>query len=440
MVRTGAEYFSKILSANERSMKIAVVGLGHVGSVTVAALLRAGHVVVGIDKNAAIRDCLAAGLTPFREPGIAELIAAGRDNGRLSIAATPDENADIVFVSVGTPGRVDGSLDLTDVAAAAGALGDAVRRRSVADAPMLLVFQSTMLPGSMRTTVLPAIAAAAGEPCGRRYEVVHNPVFMREGSALADFVAPARIVIGERAPGCAKPLVELFAGLGARMFTTSFEAAELAKCSDNGLHALKIAFANEIGRLAVASGVAPADIFEMTIADTELNLSAAYLRPGGAFGGPCLPKDVRALAAHMDEAGVAAPVIAHILDSNSAHFDFLTAEIERRAAAKARVLLVGLSFKPDTDDVSESPYLALAAWLLERGYDLTIHDPDIALDSPAGPVRTVAGLPDRIRSAVASQIPASGRWDLVIMGKSVPELARLLDGRANIFHIHRLLA
>jgi GDP-mannose 6-dehydrogenase len=318
------------------------------------------------------------------------------------------------------------------VKAAARHLGEAVRQRSPELSPMLLVFRSTMLPGSMNEIVLPAIASAAGEPPGARYDVAYNPEFTREGSAVADYLAPARIVIGERRPGSARLLVNLFGDIKAPIFTTSFEVAELTKFADNTFHALKVTFANEIGRFALQSGVSPGEFFDIFQADTKLNLSAAYLRPGGAFGGSCLPKDVRALAARMNDIGIAAPVIDHILESNSLHTDFLVAEIERRTTPRSRILLVGLSFKTGSDDVRESPLVRVAESLLALGYDLSIYDPDLACD---GVVGTHTELPSRLSAAILSQLPEEVAWDLVVVGKKLPSILQTLGASCSLFHI-----
>jgi len=421
-------------------MKVIVLGLGRVGTVAAAALLRAGHVVVGIDKEQAIRDRIAAGQSPFREPEVSDLLDGGRRGGRLSVGAAVGDHidADVVLVCVGTHGTADGRLDLSDVTTAARTLGEATRRRPAGRPPILLVFQSTLLPGSMRGTVLPAVTSAASEPPGARYEIAYHPTFIREGSGVADFFAQSRLVIGERAPGSAKPLLELLHSVDAEVFSTSFEVAELVKCADNGLHAMKIAFANEIGRLAVRCGIPAGDVLRIITADTKLNLSASYLQPGGAFGGPCLPKDVRALATSMHEAGIAAPVIGHILDSNTSHREFIIGEILRRAPPPARVLLVGLSFKPGTDDLRESPFVVLADALLARGYDLTIYDPDL----PAELVGDIAHghelLPTRVSAAVTARPAAASRFDLVVLGKRGPEIAPLVGAGGDVFAIDQL--
>jgi GDP-mannose 6-dehydrogenase len=421
-------------------MRIAVLGLGRIGVVEAACLLGAGHTIIGIDTDPSIIDCLSHGLSPFREPAVAELISAGHADGRLMISSDAGRatDADMVFVCVGTPGFSDGSLDLSSAKRAARELGQAVRARSPELAPILLVFRSSMLPGSMESFVLPEIAEAAGAPAGVGYEVVYHPEFIREGSAVADYLAPARIVIGERQAGSAAALLTLYRQSDAPIYMTSLAVAELVKFADNSFHALKICFANEVGRFAIRAGVSPADVFDIFRADTRLNLSGSYLRPGGAFGGPCLLKDVSALAAGMRGAGIDAPVIGGIIESNSLHTDFIVEEIERRAPAGCRMLLLGLSFKAGTDDVRDSPLIRLAELLMERGHDLAIYDPDILDDVSTGsPGRAFSQLSKRLSSAVLRTLP-SGKWDLIVLGKNHLDSERLFGPAANILNLHRL--
>jgi GDP-mannose 6-dehydrogenase len=421
-------------------MRIAVLGLGRVGVVETACLLRAGHTIIGIDTDPSIIDCFSHGLSPFHEPDVAELLSAGHADGRLAVTLDPGRaaDADLVFVCVGTPGFSDGSLDLSSLKRAARELGKAVRARSPERAPILLVFRSSMLPGSMEGCVMPEIAEAAGAPAGVGYEVVYHPEFIREGSAVADYLTPARIVIGERQEGSAAALLTLYQQIDAPIFTTSLAAAELVKFADNSFHALKICFANEVGRFAIRAGISPADIFDIFTADTKLNLSASYLRPGGAFGGPCLLKDVGALAAGMRGAGIDAPVIDGIIESNSLHTDFIIEEIERRAPAGSRTLLVGLSFKAGTDDVRDSPLVRLAEYLMDRGHDLAIYDPDILDDVSTGmPGRAFAELSARLSAVVLRTLP-SGNWNLIVLGKNHLDTKRVFGPTANILNLHRL--
>jgi GDP-mannose 6-dehydrogenase len=422
-------------------MRIVVCGLGHVGSVVAACLLQQGHDVVGFDTDERARDLMAGGCPPFQEPGVADLISTGHAARRFSVTTNirDEANADIIVVCVGSPGLANGALDLSDVKAAAHGVGEAIRLRASDRPPILLVFRSTMLPGSMTKTVLPAIIAAAGEAPGQRYEVSYNPEFVREGSAIADYLAPARIVIGERLPGTARKLLDLYAGIDAPVFTTSFEVAELTKFVDNAFHALKVAFANEIGRYALRSEIRPSEVFDLFLADSKLNLSSHYLRPGGAFGGPCLPKDIRALAAHRREIGIGATVIGHILESNTSHTEFLVAEINRRVASPLRILLVGLSFKAGTDDLRGSPLVDLAESLLDCGHDLAIYDPDlancVAVHRDECPD---VQLSSPLSAIMLSQLPSNVVWDLVVIGKTCPGIAEAVDGRSPVFLIDRI--
>jgi GDP-mannose 6-dehydrogenase len=419
-------------------MQILVLGLGRMGVSIAAALLSQGHVVIGVEPNSSVRDQIARGVSPFKEPGVAELIEAGRASGRLHVAACIDskDDAEVIFVCVGTPGLADGSLDLSDVKVAARSIGEAIRRRAPSSPPVLVAFRSTMIPGSMRDVVLPAIVEAAGEPDGIRYHVIYQPDFMREGSAIADYFSPARIVVGERQPGESRALLDLYSAIDAPKFVTSFELAEFMKFADNSFHALKVSFANEIGRLALRLGISPAEISGLFLADEKLNLSSSYLRPGGPFGGPCLPKDVLALASLMRDTGIDAPVIGHIIESNAAHTDFLVAEIERRISVGSRILLVGLSFKSGTDDLRGSPLVKLADCLLARGYDLAIYDPDLDRDS-AGDTGLQTQLPSQLLAILQSELPDFVMWDLVVLGKRCPEV-ELTAGSVNIFDINRL--
>jgi GDP-mannose 6-dehydrogenase len=241
-------------------------------------------------------------------------------------------------------------------------------------------------------------------------------------------------VVGEGRPRSRQILLDLHPGIEAPIFSTSFEVAELTKLADKSFHALKVAFANEVGRFALSSGISPSEVFGIIQADTKLNLSSAYLRPGGAFGGPCLTKDVRALAASMDNAGVTAPVIGHINESKASHANFLVSEIERRLAPRSRVLLLGQSFKPGTDDVRESPFLALAEQLLSRGHALSIYDPDLCGD---GASRGRMSLPSHLSAYVLPQLPAELAFDLVVVGKNSFGQASLPPG-CPVFRIDRL--
>jgi GDP-mannose 6-dehydrogenase len=289
----------------------------------------------------------------------------------------------------------------------------------------------------MSDVVMPALISSADEAPGGRYDVAYLPEFSREGSAVADHYDASRIVIGERRPGCGKLLLRLFENFDVEKFLTSFEVAELAKFADNSFHALKVAFANEIARFAVRAKATPSQIFDIFLADQKLNISAAYLRPGMAFGGPCLPKDVRALALRMEATGVSAPLMSSILRSNDSHLFFLIEEIEARVKPGSRVLLVGLSFKPATDDVRNSPLVKLANELLDRGYNLHIYDPDFICDHGVDLSTVKSQLPADLAHRLLSEISLSEDWDLVVVAKAISQLQSRIKAFVPTFRIDR---
>ena len=430
---------SKELDNHPLPLRIGVVGLGHVGIVTAAALLKDGHTVAGVESDNRILQYTGRGQSPFLEPEVGDLIAEGCAAAKFSVSSDLADvvDLDLVFVCVGTRGLPNGELDLSDVTTVARELGIAVRQRANDLSPLLIVFRSTMLPGSMNKFVLPAIADTAGQSAGTLYEIAYVPEFSREGSAVADHFDASRIVIGERQPGSAHLAKQLFSGFEAPIFATSFETAELAKFADNSFHALKVAFANEIGRFALQTGASPAHVFEIFRADTKLNISTSYLRPGGAFGGPCLGKDVRALASRMKATGICAPVMEHLFESNQRHTDFLIAEIVSRARPNSRLLLVGLSFKEGTDDVRDSPLVTLAETLLDLGYTLGIYDTDLPYDRGTGTLSKI-GLPSRIAQRILPEKPNSAEWDLMIIAKHAAHVAAWGDSIHSAFRIDQL--
>lgn len=394
-------------------MRVLICGLGYVGSVTAACLLADGHQIVAGDTDAAVVNLVAAGRSPVGERGVAEIFAEARANGKLAVSDDPRHvaKADIALICVGTEGDLDGSLQLDDLHAAVRSIGAAVRARDLNREPLLIVVRSTILPGTMAGRVLPALEEAAGEPPGRRYRLAYNPEFMREGTAMQDFRAPSRIVIGGP-EGVGAPLLELYRGIAAARFETSFEVAEAIKFADNSFHALKVAFSNEIGRFASSHGIDAGTLFELFRADTRLNVSDKYLVPGVGFGGSCLPKDVRALVADMRRRGIEAPVLQGAIDSNQRHEDFLLGRITGSVAPGARLLLIGLTFKPGSGDLRGSQLLSLARRLAGAGYDLTVHDPDLQ-----------APLPEELDLRLVETFPRTEEWDLVIFGKPLHEAA-----------------
>jgi GDP-mannose 6-dehydrogenase len=358
-------------------VRVAVFGLGYVGSVTAAALARDDHQVVGVDISPPKIEAIRAGRAPVLEPGLEAIIESAVRDGRLRATSDVAEGlagAELSLICVGTPSRADGGLDLShvrDVAAQIGANLDAA-------APgHLVVVRSTVLPGSARGTVLPELERASGRSAGDGFDVCTNPEFLREGSSLRDYENPNRVLVGERVPGAGARVVELYSRIDAPVFVTSLEVAEAIKYADNAFHALKITFANEIARVCEGLGVDGAKVMEIAAADRKLNASGAYLRPGFAFGGSCLPKDLRALNSAARQSGLHTPLLESILPSNELRIrQALEAVL---ASGRRRAALLGLAFKGGTDDLRESPFVELAERMIGKGFELAIYDPAVSL-------------------------------------------------------------
>ena len=378
-------------------MKIAVFGLGYVGVVSAACLARDGHSVVGVDPNALKVELLRQSKSPIVEPGLEELIAAAVTAGRLVAGADPAAavtQSEVLIVCVGTPGQPNGSLDLGFVRRVVQQIGEQLARAS---AYKVVVIRSTLLPGSMQNVVIPILEEASRLRAGKDFGVCINPEFLREGSAIYDYDHPPKTVIGAADERATALVRELYAALSAPLILTDLRTAEMVKYIDNSWHALKVTFANEVGRLCKAMGVDSRLAMRLFCMDTKLNISSTYLRPGFAFGGSCLPKDVRALAYQGRLLDVDTPVLSSILASNQLHIAHALAMI--RATGRRRVGLLGLSFKEGTDDLRESPVVTLAEQLIGKGYELAVYDRNVRLASLTG----------ANREYILNQIPHIGR-------------------------------
>ena len=363
-------------------MKTAVFGLGYVGVVSAACLARDGHTVVGVDPNALKLDFLRQGKSPIVEPGLEALIAAAVGAGRLiasSDYAAAVADSEVVLVCVGTPGQANGSLDLTYVRRVVQQIGEQLAATAYY---RVLVIRSTLLPGSMQSVVIPILEQSSGGKAGKDFGVCINPEFLREGTAIYDYDHPPKTVIGASDERAASLVRELYAALTAPVIMTDLQTAEMVKYVDNSWHALKVTFANEIGRLCKAMGVDGRLVMELFCMDTKLNVSNAYLRPGFAFGGSCLPKDLRALTYQGRSLDVDTPVLGSILASNQLHIAHALSMIQ--ATGRRRVGLLGLSFKEGTDDLRESPIVTLAEQLIGKGYELLVYDQNVRLASLLG--------------------------------------------------------
>jgi len=356
---------------------ISIFGLGYVGVVTAACLASRGHRIIGVDPNPLKVQRVQEGKAPIVEPEVQEKIAAGSRAGLIS--ATQDCTAaiagsDITFICVGTPSQRNGKLDLSHIRNVCTDIGRALRTKQSFH---WIVVRSTVLPGTTESVIVPTIEAESGKTAGHHFLVCFNPEFLREGTAVSDFFNPPFTVIGTNAPAQAAPIRELYSFISAQLFETPIKAAEMIKYSCNAFHALKIAFANEIGTICNAVGLAPKTVADIIKSDTRLNVSPAYLTPGFAFGGSCLPKDLRALNYRFRELDLRLPLLESILPSNSEHIDRATDSI--LSLAKRKIGILGLSFKPDTDDLRESPMVHLVKKLIAEGCDVQIWDQNVSL-------------------------------------------------------------
>ena len=353
-------------------MKISIFGLGYVGAVSAGCLASQGHHVTGVDPNQVKVDLINAGKTPIIEEGIGDMIAAAVSSGRLRAitdARAAILNCDLSLVCVGTPSQSNGSLDLTFVRRVCAEIGQAL---AATEGHHTVVIRSTMLPGSMRETVLPLLEEHSGKQAGVDFGVCNNPEFLREGTAVHDYFHPPKTVIGETDPGSGEQLASLYKDIEAPLLRTDVATAEMVKYVDNIWHALKVAFANEVGNVCKASQLDSHKVMDIFCQDTKLNLSPAYLKPGYAFGGSCLPKDVRALSYRAKRLDLSIPIIDAILPSNQLQIERALQMV--RSAGCRRVGILGMSFKAGTDDLRESPMVELIERLIGKGYDLRILD------------------------------------------------------------------
>jgi len=358
------------------SRSISVFGLGYVGTVTAACLAHQGNQVTGVDLNRAKVEAIEAGRSPIVEPRVDELIAECHQACRLhatSDAAAAVLETEISFLCVGTPSMRNGQLDLGHLEPVCRQIGDALKTKNSFHA---VVLRSTVLPGTAETVVIPALEKASGKRAGKDFGVCVNPEFMREGSAVTDFMEPVTTVIGGDSAHTTI-LRDLYAWVPGRIFETSLRTAEMVKYVSNAWHAVKVAFANEAGSLAKELEVDAEAVLEIFAADTKLNISPSYLKPGFAFGGSCLPKDLRALAHRARELDLKLPLLESILLSNEKHFDRAVELILQ--TGKKKLAMLGLSFKAGTDDLRESPQVQLVKRLLGEGCEIQVWDDHVSL-------------------------------------------------------------
>jgi GDP-mannose 6-dehydrogenase len=422
-------------------MRIGILGLGYVGAVSAGCLAREGHRVIGVDPEQKKVDLIATGRTPIIEKDIGQIIAEQVAAGRLS--ATTDVGAvvrqsDLVLVCVGTPSRANGDIELKYVRRVCEQIGSALRSHDGAPA---VVFRSTMLPGTMREVVIPALESSSGRHAGVEFGVCINPEFLREGTAVHDYFNPPKTVIGELNRASGDLLASLYAPITAPLVRTDIETAEMVKYADNAWHALKVGFANEIGNLCKALQVDSHRVMDIFCQDTKLNLSPYYLKPGFAFGGSCLPKDLRALLYKAKSLDVSLPILGAILPSNEQQIERGVRAVIEQEGRKVGIL--GFSFKAGTDDLRESPVVELTERLIGKGYDLRVYDHNVRLASIHGANRDyiLNRIPHISRLMVNSVDEVLDHADTIVIGNSAPEfrdLPRRLTGRQTVIDFVRV--
>ena len=419
---------------------VAIFGLGYVGAVMSACLCDAGHTVIGVDSQPAKVEEIGSGRSPVVETGIDELMAAAVERGLLR--ATVDARsavleADVIFVTVGTPPLPDGSLDTAALRSVSAEIGRALRDKASFTA---IAYRSTMLPGTCLGELSPILEVESGKTEGVDFGVCVTPEFLREGTAIQDFFDPPKVVIGSGKNPKASKMVEQVLAVGdAPLLHVDLPVAEMAKYIDNSWHALKVAFANEVGRFAQSAGLDAREVMESFLIDTKLNISTKYLRPGMAYGGSCLPKDVAAFRTAANANGLSVPVLDAIEQSNDDHIDFA---VERLLAFDCqRVLLLGLSFKVGTDDVRQSPLVQVARRLLAAGRTVAIFEPSIDFDRLVGQnrVELLEAIPQLPSLCVTDLDEALTSADLVVIGKNDPAYTSVLSSRRDGVHVFDLV-
>lgn len=406
-------------------MKISVIGLGYVGAVTAVCLARDGHEVFGIDLDPTKLKLLSEGQAPIIEEGIDDITREATESGRLTVTDQLDQSiadCDIVFVCVGTPSASNGSQDLAAVRRVMEQIGTAFR--DCVDYPVI-VLRSTVHPGSTETVVKPILEEYAKGKVGKDFGLCFQPEFLREGSSVRDFYNPPFTVIGTECEKSESKVRQLFESYSGEFVVTSFRTAEMLKLTCNAFHSLKISFANEVGRLGKSLGVDSREVMDLVCRDKSLNISPAYLRPGFAYGGSCLPKDLRSMLYLAKINDVELPVVAGIQQTNAVHIQH-AAEMVMTSGSR-EVGIVGLSFKPGTDDLRESPLVALAEILIGKGYNLRIYDPAVNLARLMGSNKrfieeTIPHIESLLTNDLAEVVEHA---DVLVVGQKHKELAAL---------------
>ena len=397
-------------------LSVSIFGLGYVGSVSAACFASMGHKVIGVDVSRAKVETLGAGRTPIIEARMSELVAEAHRAGLLRATTDATDavlNSEVSFVCVGTPSLKNGKLDLSHIESVAREIGAAIRQKK---SPHVFVLRSTVLAGTTETIVLPILEKESGKKCGQDFTVCYNPEFMREGSAVADFLNPPYTILGASDTNYLAPLRELYKQTPGTLYETTIPVAEMVKYFSNCYHAVKVGFANEMGTMCKHLGVDAQAVTKIFTSDSKLNISSAYLSPGFAFGGSCLPKDLRAITYKAKELDLKLPLLESLMPSNAEHVDRAVEMV--LSTGKKKIAQLGLSFKAGTDDLRESPQVQLIKRLMGEGLEVKVWDEDVSLGRLAGSNRQyIEQVIPHIGSVLSADIEAVLRTaEVVILG------------------------
>lgn len=407
--------------------KISIFGLGYVGAVSAAGLANMGHEIIGVDVNPLKVEMINAGQSPVIEAGLPELIQEGVAAGRIQ--AMTDANravhdSDVSIICVGTPSNPNGSLNLSYVERVCQEIGAALAGKP---GYHTIIARSTMLPGSTESVVIPALEQASGKKVGRDFGVCFNPEFLREGSSIKDFYDPPFTVIGGDDERAVATACSLYAALEAQIIVVPLKVAEMVKYASNAFHALKVTFANEIGNICKQQEIDSHQVMDIFCQDRKLNISPAYLKPGFAFGGSCLPKDLRALLYQARHFDLDTPVLESMIRSNRRQIDMAYQMI--RQTKQKRVGVLGFSFKAGTDDLRESPMVELVERLIGKGYQVSVYDKNVSLANLQGANRAyIEQEIPHIASLMCDSVEGvMAESDVIVIGNKAPEFRRVLE-------------